>query len=225
MNKNITINLKILLMPTLAIVVLTIITFVFAGVILDKINTVNADLDALSRSKNVLEAKLSTLTSISGESLTDTSEAASIALPEKNSALLSMAQFRSMASESSLVLENMKVGSEIKDSTTSHVDVTFDVEGPTEGVISYLKSVATIAPINKISKFKISSSGGNIRASVTSSSYWSGFPKTIPAVESPFEPFTADEQKLIDHIASLRKPQFVTLTPEGDSGRVDPFSL
>ena len=226
MNKNIKINLRILGLPTLSIVILTIITFGFAGIIIDKITTAGAELDAVSREKNVLEAKVSSLTSISGESLNDTSEVVSMALPDKNSALLSMAQFRSMASESSLTLENIKVGSEIKDTGgISHVDITFDVEGPTQSIISYLNSVTTIAPINKLSKFKISSNESTIRASVTSSSYWAAFPKTIPAVESPFEPFSADELSAIEQISNLRRPQFVTLTPEEDSNRENPFSL
>ncbi len=218
--------MKLLMVPVLAIVILTIITFVFAGVILGKINTINADLDTVSKTKNVLETKVNSLTQISDENLTNITEAANLALPEKNPALMSVSQFRSLASEGVLILENVKVGSEIKDTGgLSHVDLAFDIDGPTSGVIAYLKQIEKIAPLNKLTKFKISSNESSIRAGVTTSSYWASLPKTIPSVESPFEPFSAEEQKLIDQIAGLKKPLFLKLNPEGDSGRVDPFSL
>lgn len=226
MNKKIRANIKMLIVPISAIVILTIISFVFAGVILGKINAINSDLESASKTKNILETKISSLTQISDESLTNITETVNLALPEKNSALMSVSQLKSMAAEGSLILENVKVGSEIKDTGgVSHVDLAFDVEGPTQGVISYLKQISSIAPINNLSKFKLSSNESSVRASVTTLSYWASLPKTIPSVESPFEPFTADEQKLIDQITGLRKPLFLKLNPGGDSGRVDPFSL
>jgi len=146
------------------------------------------------------------------------------ALPAKNSALVTISQVKKLANEEFLVMDSLKAGAEIKKSSYSQVNISFDIEGEILVVLNFLKKLQNIAPLTNLDKVKISQSITSLaKASVTIKTYWAAYPVKLPPITEPLKDFTAEEKETIVKILSLNPPEFVELIPQENSGRQNPF--
>ncbi len=222
MNKFLEANLKTISLP-LGSMVFLVIVFLFGGnFAFERIKTLSSELEEARATTATLQDKASSLETTQ-QQVTNFADSLVSALPDKNSSLLLISQLRTLATENSIILQNLKVGSEVKEAQIAHVDVTFDIEGQSTSLINFILQTRGIAPLNKVTRVRINSSGETSRANVTIGSYYAEFPTKIPAVSDPLQKITADEEKTLAQIASLRRPQFLLLTPSLQIEKVDPF--
>lgn len=224
MNKSLENNLRIMAVPALSILVVVVIFILAGNFVISKIGSLITENENAQRTKAMLQDKLSSLQTTQSQ-VAQSVQSLTAALPSSNTSLAISSQLRSIAATNSLTLENFSVGTEIKDGAMSHVDVTFDAQGSSEGILNFTEETTTIAPLNKVKRLKLTTaSEGVTRANIVVSSYWSAFPTKIPAVSDPLQQITPAEQELLTNLSTLKSPEFLELSPEPGGGKADPFS-
>lgn len=215
-------SLKLFAVPLLTIVALATVFLVAANLIAGRITALLAENDAAAKTTATLQGKLSSLEGTQGQ-VSDYAQNLIAALPEKNSSLITLSQAKALASENSLILDNISVGSQLTDANLSHVDVVFDVAGAAADIFNFIASLPTVAPIGKLAEVKITGSALSFKANISLTSYWAPLPTKIPAVSDPLQKITPEEETLLAKIGNLRQPQFLELAPSQSVGRTDPF--
>ncbi len=215
-------NIKILALPLISLIVLVVLVIVLFQVALSKITSQTEEIANTQKDENVLSAKLSFLSEAESQ-IGNQAESLSLYLPDKNSALSIIAQIKSLAIPYGLIVENIKVGTEIKESGVSKVSIDFNVDGQTSAILTYLKSLKSAMPIMVFSRVKIAGATEVVRASVTLTGFWSPLLTKIPAISEPIKELTGDEKSLIEKIASFTEPPFSKVTPSTPVTRANPF--
>lgn len=224
MNKALENNLRVISVPAAALIGV-ILVFILAGnFVWGKINSLLDDYGQAQKEQATLKDKLSSLQNNQSQ-ISDFAQSLIAALPDGNSSLALISQLKSVAQTNNLTVQNIEGGAEISESGLSHVDISFDVQGANLPIFNLLDSSKTIAPLNKVTRFKLTTSGSGSLANITVRSYWAGLPTKIPAVSDPLQKITPEEQTTLQGLSSLRQPQFVELTPSQGGNRTNPFSL
>lgn len=214
---------KNLLSSTLPLLI-SIILFVIVGNFgVGRVLELRAQIDQANIEKNILADKLNTLRSLA-PNLATSSEISSIALPEKNPALVTLSQIKNLATQNVVALSNIRTSSSAGGTASLlSTSLSFEVTGPSQGIISFLNGVHNIAPITIVNKIKLNETGGTTQAEVTVSSFWAALPTQIPAVDQAVNTLTPDEQTVLNNLSSLTQPQFSNLSPS-QAGKADPFA-
>lgn len=215
--------LTIFLFPTLTLIGLVVLFVFVFKVGFSQIRIQSLKIVSLSKEENLLFAKESLLREIQEAALSQ-AEVATRALPEKNPVISMISQLKNLAAEKGILLANLKVGNQSKDSQLSRILLDFDAEGSFLAVLGFVKSIENLSPISSIEKMKIVNSSGFTRASVSLRVYWSPFPTQIPSVAEPVRELSQEEKDLIIALAQLRQEQAIQVTALPPSARVDPFS-
>lgn len=216
-------NIKAIINSVIPLVAALILFLLVGNFGISKINDIRAQIDSARVDQNVLTQKLSTLQALSG-TISNYTSAASTALPDANTSLAVTSQLKNLAIANTLLITNLKSGGEAKDTTgLSRVDITFDADGGKAQIISFLKSIAGIAPITTVDKIQINESGGMAKANVTVKSYWAALPATLPTTTQALNSLTPDEQAVLTQVSTLSQPTFVNITPTS-GGRSNPFA-
>ncbi len=207
-----------------------IILFVIGiKIVLAKVILMTDEIANTETSANVLEANVAVLENVQRDVIPLT-EKTVLALPSQNPVLSAISELKSLSSARGLLLENIKVGggSESDTSTTSRVEITFNIQGSFSGVTEYLKVLGKITPIIRIEKVQMDRVGADIRANTTISSYFSEFPKLIVENDKPIADLTEEEKTILASLSSLNAPQTedfsLPLSPI-PSSRTDPFNF
>lgn len=209
---------------TAPLIVSLILIFIVGQFGFSKISDVRAQVSSATRDQNVLNQKLSLLQTLA-PSLSGSSNAATSALPDKNTSLAVISQVRGLGTANGVVISGIKGGAEAKDNTgLSRVDIAFEAGGTYPALITFLTSIEKVAPITLVSKIKLSEIGGAAKANVTVSSFWSAFPTKLPATTDQITDLTSDEKNTINKVGSLIQPQFQEIPPAGSGGKADPFA-
>lgn len=213
-------NLLSSVLPLLISIILFILVVNFG---VGRVLQLRSEITQANIDKNTLTQKLNTLDSL-GSNLPANTEVSSIALPDKNPAVITLSQLKSLATQNLVSISNIKSGSSVAPSASlSSADLSFEVVGPTPAILSFLNGVHKIAPITVIGRVKMSQVGQVATAAVTVSSFWSPFPTQIPAVDQPINTLTPDEQTILSSVNALVPPQFSQLSP-AQGGRANPFA-
>lgn len=180
-------------------------------------------------SANVLEKNLAVLQNVQSDVIPLT-EKTVLALPDKNPVLAAISQLKSLASARGLLLENIKVGGESESgpSTTSRVEITFNIQGSFSGVAEFLRTLGKITPLIRIEKIQMDRVGADIRANTTISAYFSEFPKLIGEIDKPISDLTSEEKTILSSLSSLNALQtedFSGPLSPIPSSRTDPFNF
>ena len=215
-------NLKTLAVPFVSLIVLIVLVIVLFQVALSKISLQTEEITKTQKEEKVLSAKLSFLSEAESQ-IGNQAESLSLYLPDKNSALSIIAQIKSLATPYGLIVENIKVGTEIKEGGVSKVSIDFDVDGQTSAILIYLKSLKTAMPVMVFSRVKIAGATEVVRASVTLIGFWSPLLTKIPAITEPIKELTGEEKTLIEKITSFVQPPFGKVAPAGPTSRGNPF--
>lgn len=225
MFKNVPKKIKVVISavtPLFALVILSVFAFKIG---LGKISEVRAKVAAARSDLNVLQSKLNILKEAQS-SVAASSNLATIALPSENPALSVISQIKSLASQNGLLVENVKSGSETKETSgLFRVDVTFDVNGPRTQIFLFLSAISNIAPISAVEKVKLIEGGGNSRATVVVKSFWADLPKALPGITQEIQDLTPDEINVLTNVSKLIQPTFIVISPSGGGGKSDPFSF
>lgn len=213
-------NLLSSTLPLLAAIVLFIVVTKFG---VGRVIELRQEISQANIDKNALTQKLSTLQNL-GSNLSANSEASSVALPDKNPALIVLSQIKNLAVQNVVSVSNIKTSSSVSPNTNlSSADLSFDVVGPFPAIFSFLSGIHKIAPITIVDRVRMNETGQTATAAVTVSSFWSALPTQIPAVDQPVNTLTSDEQTILTSVSTLVPPQFSELSP-AQGGRANPFA-
>lgn len=213
-------NLLSSILPLLISIVLFFVVLKFG---VGRVMELRGEIAQANINKNILTQKLNTLQSF-GTNLSATTEASSLALPDKNPALIVLSQLKILAVQNLVSIAGIKTGSSITPNMDiSSANISFDAVGPPAAIFSFLNGVHKIAPITIISGVRMSQTGQIATASITVSSFWSPLPTQIPAVDEPINTLTPDEQSILGSVSTLISPQFAGLQP-AQGGRANPFT-
>lgn len=224
MFKNIPENIRIIIVSSAPLAITLILFLIVGNFGISKLKDIRSQVSQSESDRAALTQKLTLLQTVS-TTLGNSPDLATNALPSGNSALLSISQIKNLGFSNSLLLSNIKAGSEVKDlSGLSRVDISFEVDGTRGQIISFLKAIGTIAPLTLVDTVKLNESTGSTHATVSVKSFWSPLPGSLPAVGQKLSDLTADEKKIILTLGSLVQPAFLNLPPASGGGKTDPFS-
>jgi len=189
-----------------------------------KIAVVRDQISSAQSDQKILSQKLDVLKSIQSSGA-QFSNLVVAALPDTNPSLSVIAQIKALAGSAGVALSEVKAGSPTVDSTgLSAVNVSFNVIGSRVQVESFIKAIASFAPISVVDKIKISESVlGATLANVSVKSFYAPFPTKVPAVTSAITDLTAAEKQILQGLSSLTQPRFAMIQA-GGGGKADPFS-
>ena len=231
-------NLRVLVVPVVATFVLIILSFFVMREAINRITLTRLRLEKTRKDARVLQQKQLFLQEITDQAQVQ-SEAATLALPERNSALLTMAQLRNLAEKNIVSLENMATGSQEKsEGEVTAVVISFDAIGRLERVLEFLSSIQGAAPLARLDNVKMTQQTQDSTI-VTASlkAYWAPFPEQIPALTEPVQQLTAEEQEILTQLLALTPPPFFATTrvptiptldqtqPQAPTQRANPFTF
>lgn len=216
-------SLRLSIKSSLPLIIVIVLFLVVGNFGIGKIVDLQTQVSSGQNNLNVLKNKLSILQNISSDVLAS-GDISLAAVPEDNPSLAVVSQIRTISSQNTLSVSNIKTGGEVQDSSgLSRVDISFEVEGARVQVFTFLDAIEKIAPITLIDKVKISEVSGVDRAQVNVKSYWSNLPSTIPALTESVSDLTESEKTVLTDINGLTLPAFVSLSPSVTPGKTDPF--
>lgn len=229
--KEILSNIRSLIVPLSILAIIVLISFLGFKLFLDKVAEFNQNLSDAKNEQGVLNTKLQTLQT--GSRIADLSQASSIALPANNSSFLILSQIKRKAGELGLTIENVRSGQEVKEEgNIFHVNISFEFEGLANTSFDLLDKLSKVAPINRLTRLKLSGTSGAPRISIDLNSYWSTFPVQLPEITAPVTELTSDENEVLTKISALEAPIFAggvsattTLNPSSPVDRPNPFGL
>jgi Tfp pilus assembly protein PilO len=216
-------NVKAILVPV-GILFVLIVVFIFAAKIgFGKINDQKAELEKNKKVENILADKERILSDLSDE-MDKYTNAITLAMPERYSGFIMIAQIKSLALENNLMVTELKGGSESMQGSVNSVDVTFSVEGPMISLLRYFKAFNQASPVSNIERAKFTQSGGMTKAEVVLRTYFGSYPTKLPAINDPLKDLTAIEKDMLSKIIAYRIPTQIILTPQQPGVREDPFN-
>lgn len=174
------------------------------------------------RKEQVLRQKSELLRNLES-SVLEQADLTSFALPNKNSSFAVVSQLNKLAQENSALITNLRIGSETKDETLSSSDLSFDVEGVSASVLTFLQGISKIAPIVLTDRAQVNEALGVARATVRVKVFWAEFPTALPAVSQPLNDLTQEEEEVLEKIITLTPPEFVYLEPQQPTEKTNPF--
>ena len=216
-------NIK-LIIKSVAPLTIVLILFVLVGNFgISNIKQVNTEINSAKRDNNVLSQKASLLSSISN-TLGNSPNVATTAIPVNNSSLMALSQVRNLASQNQLSVTNIKSGPSAGAGGISKIVITFEADGTIDQIGSFLQSLSTIAPITSLDGVKIAQGSRGVTANISISTFWAPAPTSLPAVSQSVNDLTSDEKTVLARVATLTQPIFSEVTPVVSTGRSDPFT-
>ena len=217
-------NVKALVGPAALILVLVALFVYAAKTGYSQISLRLKELRSAQKEEAVLEQKLEILREIEEGILAQT-DVSLVAMPDRNPALWMIAQLKDSAEASSLLLFDNTLKSESKDETgLAKMDLGTTAQGNFDSVMSFLKSINSLAPVSTIERVEVVQDEGVASAKIQLSVYWADFPTKIPPLAEPIYRLTAQQEEVLTKISRLKRPIFTVLQPGKPSARENPFN-
>jgi len=211
------------IMPIVYMAILICLFFVFIKVGLDKYITQQKLLREFRVQQNILSQKVNYLTE-NQSVIKQNTGLVSVALPEKNPALLLIANIKSFQSQVPLLISNIKVTSPSKLGQTKYsLGISFTVEGDIAGIMDLIGKLNNILPITLINRIMISGEGGAYLADIRITTFWENLPQKIPSVTDPIKLMSKDSITLLTKLQGMARPEFTNMSPQSPTTRTNPF--
>lgn len=216
-------NIKHIINSSLPLVI-SIFLFILVGNFgISKILEIRGQINQASADQNVLSQKVTLLQSVQ-TTISGSSNAAAVALPDSNTTLAVLSQLKNFGIINGTVLNNIKAGSPAQDPTgLSRVDISFDISGTPDQVATYLKGLSGLAPIMVVGSIKINESTGVEKATTVVRSFWAALPKTLPTSTQSISGLSSDEQNVLSTVNKLTPPTFTAIPASAGAGKTNPF--
>lgn len=217
-------DLKPLAIPFLSVFSLVILSIVSFNILNGRISTKKAELKKSESEEETLLEKRRILSEFDSLVSSSTLSSIDLAFPEENPALMMLSQIKSLSSSFGLTLVELNVGKATDfENDTKKVSINLSIDGPLEGVISFVKTLETLAPINTVNNVEFINSGDLTRADISLLLYYSKHPTKLPPIAEAIKGLSVDETDLLFEINSLTSPTFGILIPQEPVARQDPF--
>ena len=206
---NLSPNLRILLVPVAGVIVLVMLSFFVMREMVNRISLTRLKVNRSLKDVKVLQQKQIFLQEVTDQTQVQ-SEAATLALPERNPALLAMAQLRNLAERHFVSLENVAAGGEEKSGgEVATVVISFDAIGRLDRVLDFLASIQKSAPLARLDNVKIAQQSQETSiVTANLKAFWAPFPQQIPAITEPVKQLTQEEEEVLSQLMQLMLPPF-----------------
>lgn len=216
-------GVRVLLGQVGSLAALILIFVIGLKVGLGQVDQRRSNLTSLQKNKEILTAKRDLLTNIAPQ-VASQAGLVTAALPGRNPALLVISQIKKLAVAKGIAITGLKVGASAETkSKAAAVEVSLDLVGPVVSVFDLINGIKKIAPISHIDKVELNLSGTDVQSSLQVKAYWAPFPTKLPALTQPISGLTKAEETLLETLADLTLPAFVTLAPSGPVENPNPF--
>lgn len=216
--------------PLLATVALAFGIFWVGSFLFARINTVRSETRAMQSKNTVLSGRLTTLQSLDA-GLRQSANTATLAIPEKNPAVLVTRQLRRLAQNHSVGIENLTITSSSLregEEVLTH-DIGFEVVASDyESVSGYISGLSNIVPLVNLATLKVETRPGRgYVAQLKLTAFSSAFPTELPALDEPLSGLSPAEQEILATLESFTRPDTGGTLPEpvDVEPRANPFSL
>ncbi|OGM09016.1 hypothetical protein A2W13_00560 [Candidatus Woesebacteria bacterium RBG_16_36_11] len=210
-----------LIVPFIWFFVLIIISYFVAKAGYAKIQSQRAAVVSARKTENVLVEKESELNR--NRQVYSYVKPVSIALPDRNPALVLISQIRNLSALNVSTLTDLRIGGMAGADTISKVSISFSLNGSYADLMSFLKDTKSVSPLLTIQKVDFSSLDAMALVDVILSSYWSPYPEKLPPITEPIQKFTNEDLNILGQVSGNTLPVFSTLTPLAPFPRENPF--
>ena len=222
LNKNKSMGkITLLVVPFLYFFILLLISYFVGKTGYAKIKSQRKDVISAKKTENILvekEAELKTIKEISNYI-----KPVSIALPDKNPALILISQIKYLSNLNDLNLGDFKIGSMAGDEANSKLNLSFSLSGSYLNVFSFLTGTKTLLPILTLQKAEFGFQEDMASAEIILNSFWAPYPEKLPPVTEPILKLTDDNINTLGRVSVFTPPVFSTLNPSGPIQRANPF--
>lgn len=214
--------------PVIVLLVLLVLSLTLGNFLWGRLSTVRQELQAEKKRNAALSAKLDILEGLNQGQLESLLSSATAAIPSSDSTLFALSSIRQKAQDRAVSLANLRVivrEETSKKREAKSVEMRFDIQGGLVPTITFLNDLRNTAPLTKVSKIRLSVSGGSVLANVSLLSFWGPLPEKLGKVEDPIETLTGAEEELLTRLSELELPAGRQIVPAPPQGRENPFAF
>lgn len=226
--KSLSVKRSPFLIPGALVVTLLIIGFFVGRYIVNKTLTLRDEISEVQVNIEILEGRDKVLKNLGGK-IGKFSQDTLLALPSTNPALLVSSRIGSLARSYNLEVVDIKSTATAQEEVSEEISslmVRLEMTGSYDDIASFVDEISNSLPIIKIRKLNVKTDRNGVTADLELVSYWAGFPKSLPDIDSPIDTLSANEQELLDRLARFARPAIQELPqPAPPSLRTDPFTL
>ncbi|EKD62648.1 MAG: hypothetical protein ACD_52C00102G0005 [uncultured bacterium] len=222
-------DMKTLLYPLVAFLLVLLIAGIALNTLWSKISTTRAQLAVSQKENTTLKQKAEVLQQKENESSLLESGKLTFALPLRSSSIYVLSQVKRKAADNMVVIEEISVSEPRVQAEISQSVTSLKVTGTLESILTFIDSLSTVAPLVKTENVKTDendSSSDAVVATLSLTSYYSSYPEKIPALTQAISSLSPEEEQVISDIAGLEMPTIPqNLDPDLPNNRNDPFNL
>lgn len=222
MATNLNPNIKILLPPIFAFLILAGLLFQTTIIANSRVKKLNADLVETRRKNSVLEEKLSILTQVKDKAIDD-ADTSLLAVPSGNPVLWVFQSLKNISLRNRLEIEDVSFSFSTTPEGSSNVLVKLKLQGGIDDMFTFISEVENSLPTHTIELLELESKNINSIFTIEIHYFNAPLPITIPALIEPIKSFTVEEVALLEEISKKDKPEFTSLEPLYNTDRSDPF--
>jgi hypothetical protein len=217
---------KAFLPPVAVFLVIVLLSATFARSMVSSLVSTLTRIDEAKQEKAVLETKLEKLRAVDVNVLSQQAQVSLSAIPSSNSSLSALSTIRTQAFEKNVRIIGLKVEErEASAKGAREISYKFELEGSLQDILGLLESLQKTAPLTKLTRARILSTGTGMSASLDLLSFWSQLPGSLPPANAAIENLSGAEQQLIKQIEALAVRPNQTIVPATPSGKANPFEL
>lgn len=217
-------NIRILATPVLMALVLVFLTvFIFKNGISRMLDEIK-NLEDARKTETILQEKVNILRRIEGVVLSQ-ADISAMAIPERVPSMLMLVQINKLAEKYSINLSSKETQIQSRgDVDLPSMRISLTAEGELTGIVNFLKEIDTLAPISTLDEIEYNQDeGGKINTTISLSIFWGDFPTKIPPITEPIKTLSIKEEKLLEQLADLQKPELIDLKASEPTTRESPF--
>lgn len=213
-------------LPVVVLLVVGILSATFVKSMVLAILETRANIAQLGKDREILIAKREILSSADLPTLSVDAQVSVLAVPDRDSTLSSVSSIRALAFEKNLQISDLKVGAGgTADARGS--SLSFQLDGQLFSAMSFLRELARIAPIVRVTAVDLSSSGGIVSTELDLSSFWAELPRALPPASEELYGLSGTELEVLRELKSLRGRAVVATSPgvvaAKPAGKTNPF--
>jgi len=205
--------------------VVVLVLFISVGKFgVSKVIDIRSQIKSAQFTESVLAQKLNLLKNISSVVSVGAVSAAS-AVPDSDPSLTVILQLKTLAMQNGVVVSAIKSSSGMESSSgLNQAAISFTADGVRSQLFDFLTGIAKIAPVTIVDKIQMNETFGSEEADIGVKSYWAGFPKTMPSVDSPISDLSQSEKETLSEMSGLIQPTFTLLSlPKSSEVNPNPF--
>lgn len=217
---------KAFVLPLAVFLVIVLLSVTFAQSMVSSLLSTLTRIDEAKQEKAVLETKLEKLRAVDVTALSQQAQVSLSAIPSSNSSLSALSTIRTQAFEKNVRIIGLKVEErEASAKGAREVGYKFELEGSLQDILGLLDSLQKTAPLTKLTRARILSTGTGMNASLDLLSFWAQLPGSLPPANVAIENLSGSEQQLIKQIEALAVRPNQNVEPATPAGKENPFEL